>query len=187
MKILIIDNNDSFTYNLKHYINLFADKVDVIRYNKININDINYYDKILFSPGPGLPREYPVLNDILLKYETKKPILGVCLGHQLIAEYYGASLDNLLTPMHGVSSKITHKYNCSLYKNLPLKFKIGHYHSWVVSKTNFPLNIEITALNESNLIMSFKHKIFDVKGIQFHPESILSEYGKNLIKNWVFS
>lgn len=187
MKILIIDNNDSFTYNLKHYINLFVDKVDVIRYTKIKINDIKGYDKILFSPGPGLPCEYPILNDILLKYESDIPILGVCLGHQLIAEYYGATLDNLLNPMHGVSSIITHKYNCSLYKNLPHKFKIGHYHSWVVSKINFPLNIEITALNENNLIMSFMHKTYDIKGIQFHPESILSEYGKNLIKNWVFS
>ena len=187
MKVLIIDNNDSFTFNIKHYLIQFVSCVDVIRYDKIIISDVNNYDKIIFSPGPGLPSDYPVLYKIIIKYEKKIPILGVCLGHQLIAEHYGATLENLNVPKHGINSKIQHFNNCSLYSNLPQNFLISHYHSWVVSMKNFPNNMKITAVNEDNLIMSCSHTNYNIKGVQFHPESILSEYGLELIENWIIS
>ena len=185
MKVLIVDNKDSFTYNLKNYIHQFCSDVDVIRYNRLEIGSVSEYDKILFSPGPGLPSEYPILNDILRKYGSCKSILGVCLGEQAIAEFYGCTLENLSNPMHGVSSRVKHLSNCSLYKDVPMYFEIGHYHSWVVSNNNFSKDLEITSLDETGLIMSMKHKIYDVKGVQFHPESILTQYGLDLIKNWI--
>ena len=186
MKVLIVDNKDSFTYNLKHYINHFFDDVDVVRCNKLQLKDVDCYDKVLFSPGPGLPNEYPILNDILSKYGSSKSILGICLGQQSIAEFYGGKLDNLPDSMHGIASKITHLSNCILYKNLPASFQIGHYHSWVVSDKDFPAELEITSVNENGFIMSIKHKKYDIKAVQFHPESILTEYGLRLIKNWLF-
>ena len=185
MKVLIVYNKDSFTYNLKNYIDQLCSDVDVIRYNRLEIGIVREYDKILFSPGPGLPSEYPILNDILRKYGSYKSILGVCLGEQAIAEFYGCTLENLSNPMHGVSSRLKHFNNCSLYKDIPVSFEIGHYHSWVVSNNNFPKDLEITSLNETGLIMSMKHKIYDVKAVQFHPESILTQYGLDLIKNWI--
>ena len=187
MKVLIVDNNDSFTYNLKHYINQFCDDVDVVRYNKLQIRDVGEYDKILFSPGPGLPKEYSILNEILSKYGCSKSILGVCLGQQAITEFYGGQLNNLSSAMHGRSSKIKHLNNCGLYKNMPISFQIGHYHSWVVSNKDFPEELEITSVNESSLIMSIKHKKYDIKAVQFHPESILTEHGLQLIENWLFN
>ena len=187
MKVLIVDNKDSFTYNLKYYINNFCDDVDVVRCDKLQIEDVGVYDKILFSPGPGLPKEYPILNDILSKYGSSKSILGICLGQQAITEFYGGQLDNLSDAMHGIVSKINHLNNCSLYKNIPISFKIGHYHSWVVSNKDFPTELEITSVNESGLIMSVKHKKYDIKSVQFHPESILTEYGLQLIENWILS
>ena len=187
MKVLIVDNKDSFTYNLKHYINHFFDDVDVVRCNKLQLKDVSRYDKILFSPGPGLPKEYPILNDILSKYESSKSILGVCLGQQVIAEFYGGKLYNLPDVMHGITSEINHLNNCSLYKNIPISFQIGHYHSWVVSDKGFASDLEITSVNKNGLIMSIQHKKHDIKGVQFHPESILTKHGLQLIKNWLFS
>ena len=187
MKVLIVDNKDSFTYNLKHYINQFCSDIDVFRYNRLQIGCVSNYDKVLFSPGPGLPKEYPILNAILAEYAHRKSILGICLGGQAIGEFYGCSLKNLSNPMHGVSSSVSHFNNCSLYKDIPSYFKVGHYHSWVVHNKNFPPELEVTSVNESGLIMSMKHKIYNVKGVQFHPESILTEYGLHLIKNWLFS
>ena len=187
MKVLIVDNKDSFTYNLKHYIHQLCDHVDVIRHTQLQIEDVEMYNKILFSPGPGLPKEYPILNDILSEYARYKSILGVCLGQQAIADYYGCKMDNLADPMHGVVSVVKHLKNCSLYKDIPVSFKVGHYHSWVVSANDFSKELEITSLNESSLIMSIKHKRYDVKGVQFHPESILSENGLRLIENWLFN
>jgi len=185
LRVLIIDNNDSFTYNLKHYINQFVNDVNVVRYDKVVLDNISCYDKVLFSAGPGLPDEYLILYDILDRYGSSKSILGVCLGQQAIAEFYGGKLRNLDEPMHGVFSTISHLNSCTLYKNIPLSFKIGHYHSWVVSDEDFPINLEITSVNETGLIMSIKHKEYDIKAVQFHPESILTEYGLILIKNWI--
>ena len=138
MKVLIVDNKDSFTYNLKHYINQYTDDIDVIRGNEINLYEIEQYDKIILSPGPGLPSEYPVLEQILSRYYKHKSILGICLGQQAIAEFFNAKLENLTAVKHGVTSEISHFNNCKLFKNIPSNFKIGHYHSWMVSKNNFP-------------------------------------------------
>jgi len=186
VKVLIIDNIDSFTYNLKHYLNHFCNNVDVIRFNHVKVNDIIKYDKILFSPGPGLPNEYKVLNDILSRYAASKSILGVCLGHQAIAEFYGCFLENITTPLHGVYTYVKHLNNCNLFDDLPQNFKIGHYHSWVISKKYIPDVLEITSFNESGLIMSIKHKKHDIRSVQFHPESILTDYGLKIIENWIF-
>ena len=165
----------------------FTNKVDVIRYNLIDMNTISIYDKIIISPGPGLPSEYPLLNDIIRSYYQKKSILGICLGHQAIAQYFGAQLENLPLVKHGVSSKLYNKKNTYIFKNLPNNFKIGHYHSWVVSHRNFPLTLEVTSTNSENIITSFKHKKYDVNAMQFHPESILTEYGKKIIQLWLIN
>jgi anthranilate synthase component 2 len=186
LKVLIVDNKDSFTYNLKHYINKFCDYVDVVRYDKLKINRVSGYDKILFSPGPGLPNEYPILKEILSKYGSSKSILGVCLGHQAIADFYGCKLSNLSIAMHGVSSRMNHMNNCSLFKDIPKYFQIGHYHSWVVSDKDFPSDLKITSINESGFIMSIRHKKYNIRSVQFHPESILTEYGFKLVENWLF-
>ena len=187
MKVIIIDNNDSFTYNLKYYINQFCDNVDVLRSNQFHLDDLVIYDKILFSPGPGLPNEHPILKAILDKYGHSKSIFGVCLGHQAIAEFYGCQLLNLADSMHAISSRIKHLNNCSLFENLPDTFKIGHYHSWVVDVKSLPTCFNITSVNKEGLIMSISHKNLDIKGVQFHPESILTFYGRQMIKNWLFS
>ena len=186
MKVLIVDNKDSFTYNLKHYIHQFSDDITIVRYNELDLDDVKCFDKILLSPGPGLPEEYPVLDEILIHYAKSKSILGICLGQQAIARFYEGKLNNLTSPMHGVISRITHLNNCILYKDVPVSFNIGHYHSWVVSEKNFPSELEITSFNENGLIMSLKHRKYDVRSMQFHPESILTENGLLLLKNWLF-
>lgn len=185
MKVLIVDNNDSFTYNLKHYIDSFSDDVDVVRSNKLQLNDVVNYDKILFSPGPGLPNEYPILNNILSQYGSSKSILGICLGYQSIVEFYGGRLYNLSNPMHGMVSQIKHLKNCDLYKGLSVSFPVGHYHSWASSIKDLPDDLVVTAVNTDGLIMSIRHKKYDIKGVQFHPESILTENGLGLIRNWL--
>ena len=187
MKVVIIDNKDSFTFNLAHYVQQFTDSIDVFRANEIDINELRIYDKIILSPGPGLPNEHPILRQHLKAYADKKSILGICLGHQGIAEYFGATLENLSVVKHGVTSEIFQSQNCSIFNDIPVSFQIGHYHSWVVSKEKFPECLEITSENDEGIITSFKHKEFDVKGIQFHPESILTEHGLRIIKNWLFS
>jgi len=187
LKILIIDNKDSFTYNLGHYVNQFYNCVTVLRSENININELYHYDKIILSPGPGLPNEHEILEKVLNYYHSDKSILGICLGHQAIAEYFGARLDNLDIVKHGIDSRVSQRNNCSIFIDLPKTFKIGHYHSWVVSKNNFPECLEITSENDDGIITSFKHKEFDVQGVQFHPESILTEYGLQMIKNWFYS
>ena len=185
MKVLIIDNNDSFTYNLEHYVRHFVDDVDVIRFNRVELEDVGLYEKILFSPGPGLPNEYPILDDILRKYGGYISILGICLGQQSIIDSYGGKLYNLSAPLHGVTSEVKHLGNCRLYKGIPSVFRAAHYHSWVVSDADFPEEFEVTSFNQDGLIMSIKHKVYDIKGVQYHPESILAEYGLQLIENWL--
>jgi len=185
LKVLIVDNNDSFSYNLKHYVNQFTDDIDVVRGDEINIFTIVDYDKIILSPGPGLPSEHPILEKILEIYHSNKSILGICLGQQAIAEFFNAELENLENVKHGITSEITNFNNCKLFRNLPKNFKIGHYHSWVVSKNNFPEELNITSENEEGIVTSISHNIYDITAVQFHPESILTEHGLELIKNWV--
>ena len=187
MRVFLIDNNDSFTYNLKHYIEQFASEVVVSRGAEIEIDNIEPFDKIILSPGPGLPNEHPILKKVLSRYYNQKPILGICLGQQAIAEFFNANLENLTTVKHGVTSMLKHFNKCRLFSDIPENFKIGHYHSWVVSKINFPEELLITSENEEGIITSLKHKKHDITAVQFHPESILTENGLQLIKNWVLA
>ncbi len=185
MKILIIDNKDSFTYNLSHYVGQFVEQIDVFRSSHLTIDCINAYDKIIFSPGPGKPSDFPFLYEVLDRYDKKKSILGICLGHQAIADFYGAKLINLKSVKHGVKSIIKHNGSSSIFKGIPFRFNIGHYHSWVVSEKSFPSCLQITSYNNEGMITSIKHTKFNIQGLQFHPESILTEYGIDIIKNWI--
>ena len=187
MRVFLIDNNDSFTFNLKHYIEQFASEVVVCRGAEIELDNIEQFNKIILSPGPGLPNEHPILKQVLSRYYNQKPILGICLGQQAIAEFFNANLENLTTVKHGVNSMVKHFNNCKLFSDIPENFKIGHYHSWVVSKINFPDELAITSENEAGIITSIKHREYDVTAVQFHPESILTEHGLQLIKNWVLA
>ena len=187
MRVFLIDNNDSFTYNLKHYIDQFASEVVVSRSSEIDLDSIEQFDKIILSPGPGLPNEHPVLRQVLARYYNQKIILGICLGQQAIAEFFNANLENLTTVQHGVTSNVQHFNNCKLFSDIPENFKIGHYHSWVVSKINFPEELTITSENEEGIITSLNHKKYDITATQFHPESILTDHGLQLIKNWVLA
>lgn len=186
-KILIIDNYDSFTYNLVHLVNELGRQCEVWRNDKFAIEDVDAYDKIILSPGPGIPSEAGLLLEVIEKYSPTKSIFGVCLGQQAIAEVFGGSLYNLSQPMHGIATpiKITDDRE-ELFKGLPASFKVGRYHSWVVKNDDFPEALKITAVDESdNSIMALSHREYDVRGVQFHPESILTEYGKEMMQNWL--
>lgn len=186
MKIAVIDNYDSFTYNLVHYLEKQDAMVTVFRNNELDVEELEEFDKILLSPGPGLPSEAGSLLEIIESYHKTKPILGICLGHQAIAEYFGAELENQKSVTHGQSDEITIIVKDeTLYKNLSNQITVGRYHSWVVSHENFPEILEITSINKDNQIMSLRHKNHDVKGVQFHPESILTTQGEAIIKNWL--
>jgi len=188
MKILVFDNYDSFTYNLVHYLEKVSDaKVEVFRNDKISLEEISHYDKILLSPGPGIPSEAGILLDVIKEYAPKKSILGVCLGQQAIGEVFGGKLKNLDSVYHGVATEMEIVKEDILFKGLPKKFKAGRYHSWVVDENNFPNELEITCKDENGFVMGLCHKKFDVRGVQFHPESILTEYGLEIIENWVKS
>ena len=187
MKVLILDNYDSFTHNLYHYVQQFVQEVDVIKNDEIILSEVEQYDKIILSPGPGLPYEHQNLKKIVKQLASFKSILGVCLGHQAIAECFGAKLQNLNDVMHGVSTKVNLSNDEAIYKNLPDEIKVGLYHSWVVDDSSLPTCFEVTSRNEENLIMSIRHKKFDLIGIQFHPESIMTEHGLKMIKNWLIS
>lgn len=185
--ILIIDNYDSFTYNLLHYIEELTDKrVDVIRNDTIELGEVEKYEKIILSPGPGLPVNAGIMCELIKKYGNSKSILGVCLGHQAIAEVYGAQLENMLEVMHGVSSRIKIlDPEEKIFSGLPLEIEVGHYHSWIVSENNFPECLKITSIDNKGRIMSLRHCEHNVCGIQFHPESILTPYGKQILSNWL--
>ncbi len=187
MKILIIDNNDSFSYNLKHYVEHFSTDVSVVRGGEFDLDCIDSFDKIILSPGPGLPSEHPVILKVLDKIVGNKSILGICLGHQAIAEYFGATLANLEQVKHGATSKLIQYKNCNIFRSLPESFEVAHYHSWVVEKEDLPDCLEISSKNEEGIITSFRHKTYDIIGLQFHPESILTEYGLHMIRNWVLA
>jgi len=185
LKVLIIDNFDSFTYNLHHYVSEFVDVCDVVRNDRLSELDITSYDKFILSPGPSLPSDHPELFRFLTKYSETKSILGICLGLQSISEFYGANLINLDFVKHGVTSENNIIIQDSIFSGIPSNFKIGHYHSWVVDKDTLPDCLTVTSENEEGLIMSLSHKEFDVKGIQFHPESVLTDFGKKIIENWL--
>jgi anthranilate synthase component 2 len=162
-------------------------KVEVFRNDKISLKEINKYDKILLSPGPGLPREAGILLDVIREYAPTKSILGVCLGQQAIGEVFGGKLINLDSVYHGVATEMEVVKEDVLFKGIPKKFKAGRYHSWVVDEKQFPSELEITVKDENGYVMGLRHKKLDVRGVQFHPESILTEYGLEMIKNWVNS
>jgi anthranilate synthase component 2 len=189
MKILLLDNYDSFTYNLLHLVEQFdAVEVEIHRNDGINMDEVQRFDKILLSPGPGLPGEAGILKVLIKEYCNTKPILGVCLGMQAIGEVFGARLFNLDKVQHGVANSTTVVDNTELlFKGLPEKFKTARYHSWMVSRERLPNTLKITSVDEQKNIMSFRHKTLDVRGVQFHPESVLSEYGKEIMANWINS
>ena len=185
-KLLIIDNYDSFTYNLVHLVEKVSDiKLEVFRNDKISINEINNYSKILLSPGPGLPKDAGIMPELLKKYSSSKSILGVCLGLQAIGENFGCKLKNLDTVFHGIATPIEIISKDTIFENCPNQFNVGRYHSWVVNNSEINSDLIITAVDEQNNIMAMKHKSYDVKGVQFHPESILSEQGELIIRNWL--
>ena len=185
MKILVIDNYDSFTYNLVHSVKKFANDITVVRNDGISLEEVDQYDKILLSPGPGVPDEANLLKPIIQKYAATKSIFGVCLGQQAIGEVFGGTLLNTQEVFHGVKSDITVIKDDILFNNLPKELEVGRYHSWVVSTENFPEDLEITAVGPKREIMALRHKTYDVRGVQFHPESILTPLGDEMIKNWL--
>ncbi|MGV8914761.1 MAG: anthranilate synthase component II [Kaistella sp.] len=187
MKILVFDNYDSFTYNLVQMIEkIVGGKVDVFRNDQIDLKDIEKYDKIILSPGPGIPEEAGILLDLIKKYAPTKSIFGVCLGQQAIAEAFGGSLINLTEIFHGVATNVNViKENTKLLKNLPENFEAGRYHSWAVNTEDFPADLEITAVDKDGMIMALQHKKFDVHAVQFHPESILTPKGYQILQNFL--
>ncbi|MBL7744643.1 MAG: aminodeoxychorismate/anthranilate synthase component II [Chitinophagaceae bacterium] len=206
MKILVFDNYDSFTYNLVHLVEKIQhQKVDVYRNDQIPLEEVQQYDKIILSPGPGIPEEAGLLLPLIKEYAATKSILGVCLGHQAIGEAFGGKLINLSTVYHGVATNIrlvsgelsvvnkssspltTHHSRNTLFEGLPDEIEVGRYHSWIVADENFPKELEVTARDENNYIMALQHKKYDVQGVQFHPESVLTPKGEDIIRNWLKS
>ena len=186
-KILVIDNYDSFTYNLVHYLEDLGCYVTVKRNDQLTLEDVKPFDKIVLSPGPGIPDEAGLLKNIIKEYASSKSILGVCLGQQAIGEVFGGKIINLDTVYHGVATKINIAVNDeSLFDGLEKLIEVGRYHSWVVDE-NLPEELEATSFDENGQIMSLRHKIYDVKGVQFHPESVLTPDGKQMLKNWLNS
>ena len=188
MKILVLDNYDSFTYNLVHMIRELGFEMDIFRNDKITLEGVKKYDKILLSPGPGIPNEAGIMKAVVREYGTSKSILGVCLGLQGIAEVYGAVLFNLPAVLHGVTSQVTiTQRSDKMFVGLPEKFLVTHYHSWAVVPSSINGELEVTAVNEGGLVMAITHRKFDVRGVQFHPESIMTQNGKEIISNWLKS
>lgn len=185
MKIVIIDNYDSFTYNLAHLVKEIGAEIIVVRNDQFELNQLEIYDKIILSPGPGIPSEAGLLMDVIREYAGKKPILGVCLGHQAIGEVFGAKLENLSEVFHGVATEGSQLGNDYIFEGLPNRIIMGRYHSWIVSKEDFPSCLEITAESDEDQIMALRHKEYDIHGIQFHPESVLTPEGKKIIKNYI--
>lgn len=186
MKILIFDNYDSFTYNLVHLVKeLGYTDVDVFRNDKIALKDVAKYDKIILSPGPGIPSEAGLLLPLIKEYAGKRPILGVCLGHQAIGEAFGAQLKNLEDVYHGVATRINITQPDYIFDTLGRELEVGRYHSWIVDNNGLPDCIEITATDNNGQIMALKHKEFDVHGVQFHPESVLTPAGETIVKNFL--
>ena len=185
-KILVLDNYDSFTYNLVQMIEQITHaRVDVFRNDQISLEDIEKYDKIVLSPGPGIPEEAGILLDVIKKYAPTKSILGVCLAQQAIAEAFGGNLINLSEIYHGVATEATKITNHKILHNLPDILEVGRYHSWAVNPEDFPAELEITSVDKNGMIMSLKHKTYDVHAVQYHPESILTPHGKQILENFI--
>lgn len=185
MKIVIIDNYDSFTYNLSHLLKELGAEVTVLRNDQFQLSQLETFDKIVLSPGPGIPSEAGLLLDVIRTYAGKKPIFGVCLGHQAIGEVFGGRLENLSEVFHGVATEGTLLGNDPVFDGLPRRITMGRYHSWVVSKEGFPECLEITAESDEGQIMALHHREYDIHGIQFHPESVLTPEGRQILRNWL--
>ncbi|MDR3712148.1 MAG: aminodeoxychorismate/anthranilate synthase component II [Puia sp.] len=186
--VLVFDNYDSFTYNLVHLVEkILHQKVTVVRNDQIPLEAVKAYDKIILSPGPGIPEEAGLLLPLIREYAPSKSILGVCLGHQAIGEAFGGKLVNLTKVYHGVATpiKLAGQAKSPLFEGLPHSFSVGRYHSWVLSEEGFPAGLEVTATDESNLIMALQHRTYDVQGVQFHPESVLTPEGEKIMRNWL--
>ncbi len=192
-RLLVLDNYDSFTYNLVHLVeHILKEKVDVFRNDEISLEDVGHYEKILLSPGPGIPVEAGILLPVIKKYASTKSIFGVCLGHQAIGEAFGGKLTNLSSVYHGVATDISlfeenvvSAFDNDWFKEMEKTLKVGRYHSWVVNQVDFPTSLEITSSDDNGMIMSLRHKEFDVQGVQFHPESVLTPMGEKMIRNWL--
>lgn len=189
MKTIIIDNYDSFTYNLRHLVRQLgseADTVDVVRNDRFKLDELDSYDKIILSPGPGIPSEAGLLLDVIRRFAPAKPMLGVCLGHQAIGEVFGAGLENLSEVYHGVATPVTLTRETDyIFEGMPERFEVGRYHSWVVDGMTMPADLRVTAISDEGLVMALRHAQYDVHGIQFHPESVLTPIGAAIIKNFL--
>ena len=185
MNIYIIDNYDSFTYNLSHLVKSLNADVTVLRNDKFDIADLRNADKIILSPGPGIPEEAGLTLKVIDTYKNIKPILGVCLGHQAIGQYFGAKLINLTEVYHGVQTPVTIDTKDYIFEGLSQSIQVGRYHSWIVSNIDFPKNLSVLSKSANGEIMALKHQYFDIRGIQFHPESILTPEGQQIISNWL--
>lgn len=185
MKTVIIDNYDSFTYNLAHLVKELGAEVDVLRNDKFELEELEKYDKIILSPGPGIPKEAGLLLEVIRTYAGRKPILGVCLGEQAIGQAFGGKLTNLSEVFHGIQTNVKIKNKDYIFSGLPTEIPVGRYHSWVVDTDGFPEELVITAISSEGQIMALKHREYDVHGIQFHPESVLTPDGKQIVGNWL--
>lgn len=185
MKTVIIDNYDSFTYNLAHLVKELGAEVDVLRNDKFELEELEKYDKIILSPGPGIPEEAGLLLEVIRTYAGRKPILGVCLGEQAIGQAFGGKLTNLSEVFHGIQTNVKIKNKDYIFSGLPTEIPVGRYHSWVVDTDGFPEELVITAISSEGQIMALKHRKYDVHGIQIHPESVLTPDGKQIVGNWL--
>ena len=185
MKTVIIDNYDSFTYNLAHLVKELGTEVDVLRNDKFELEELEKYDKIILSPGPGIPEEAGLLLEVIRTYAGRKPILGVCLGEQAIGQAFGGKLTNLSEVFHGIQTNVKIKNKDYIFSGLPTEIPVGRYHSWVVDTEEFPEELVITAISSEGQIMALKHREYDVHCIQFHPESVLTPDGKQIVGNWL--
>lgn len=183
--IVIIDNYDSFTYNLAHLVKELGAEVDVLRNDKFELEELEKYDKIILSPGPGIPEEAGLLLEVIRTYAGRKPMLGVCLGEQAIGQVFGGKLTNLSEVFHGIQTNVKIKNKDYIFDGLPTEIPVGRYHSWVVDTDGFPEELVITAISPEGQIMALKHREYDVHGIQFHPESVLTPDGKQIVGNWL--
>lgn len=184
-RIAIIDNYDSFTYNLNHIIRELGAETAVVRNDRFKLEELETFDKIVLSPGPGIPEEAGLLMQVIAHYADRKPLLGICLGEQAIGEVFGGKLVNLKEVYHGIQSKIRITADDYIFNGLPEEIAVGRYHSWVVDRETLPACLEITAVSAEGYIMAIRHKDYDVRGIQFHPESVLTPDGKKMIENWI--
>jgi anthranilate synthase component II len=186
MKLLVFDNYDSFTYNLVHLVEkILHQKVEVYRNDQLPLEKVKEYDKIILSPGPGIPSEAGLLLPLIKEYAASKSILGVCLGHQAIGEAFGGKLVNLSTVYHGVATPVKIESASQLFEGLPEEIQVGRYHSWIVDEEGFPAELEITARDNNGYIMALQHKNYDIQGVQFHPESVLTPEGEKILRNWL--